>query len=79
MRAPDGRQPWRSTRIARLCRCEGNVHAQQTTHELSADKLLLDLDAAFHARRLSPAAIRNCTIRTRKGRSRSSADEISRR
>src|SRR5229473_355821 len=30
----------------------GAVHAQQTTHELMAESLLLELDESFHARRL---------------------------
>jgi lipopolysaccharide export system protein LptA len=30
----------------------GDVHAQQSTHELAAESVLLELDAAFHARRL---------------------------
>lgn len=39
-------------REARTVQVEGNVHAQQTRNELSAETLLLELDAAFHARRL---------------------------
>jgi LPS export ABC transporter protein LptC len=31
---------------------DGNVHAQQSTHELTAQKILLELDAAFQAKRL---------------------------
>ena len=39
-------------REARTVLVQGNVHAQQTTHDLSAESLLLELDEAFHARRL---------------------------
>jgi LPS export ABC transporter protein LptC len=38
-------------REKREVQVEGDVHAQQTTLELTADKLLLELDAAFQARR----------------------------
>ncbi|HXR09394.1 MAG TPA: hypothetical protein VN792_01395, partial [Candidatus Acidoferrales bacterium] len=38
-------------REARIVQVDGDVHAQQTTIELTADKLLLELDAAFQARR----------------------------
>ena len=38
-------------RNARIVVVEGNVHAQQTALELSAEKLLLELDAQFQARR----------------------------
>jgi LPS export ABC transporter protein LptC len=31
---------------------QGGVHAQQTTHELSAESLLLELDTAFHVQHL---------------------------
>jgi lipopolysaccharide export system protein LptA len=39
-------------REARTVQVKGNVHAQQTTHELSAENLVLELDTDFHARRL---------------------------
>ena len=39
-------------RDARTVQVQGAVHAQQTTHELTAESLLLELDAAFHARHL---------------------------
>jgi lipopolysaccharide export system protein LptA len=39
-------------RESRTVQVQGSVHAQQTTHELSADSLLMELDASFHARRL---------------------------
>jgi LPS export ABC transporter protein LptC len=39
-------------REARTVQVNGNVHAQQTTHELSAENLLLELDADFHARHM---------------------------
>ena len=38
-------------RDARAVVVEGDVHAQQATHELSAQKMVLELDAAFQARR----------------------------
>jgi lipopolysaccharide export system protein LptA len=37
-------------RELRTVQLQGNVHAQQTTHELSADSLLVELDTSFHAR-----------------------------
>ncbi len=39
-------------REARTVLVDGDVHAQQLTHELYAEKLLLELDAAFHAKRI---------------------------
>jgi len=39
-------------REAGTLQVKGNVHARQTTHELSAENLLLELDADFHARRI---------------------------
>ncbi len=38
-------------RDAREVLVDGDVHAQQTTHELTARKMLLELDATFQARR----------------------------
>jgi LPS export ABC transporter protein LptC len=38
-------------RAARTVQILGTVHAQQTSHELTAESLLLELDEAFHARR----------------------------
>jgi lipopolysaccharide export system protein LptA len=38
-------------RDARTVQILGAVHAQQTSHELTAESLVLELDAAFHARR----------------------------
>jgi lipopolysaccharide export system protein LptA len=38
-------------RAARTLQILGTVHAQQTSHELTAESLLLELDEAFHARR----------------------------
>jgi len=38
-------------RVARIVRVDGNVHAQQVTHELTAQEMVLELDAAFQARR----------------------------
>ena len=39
-------------RESRTVQVQGNVHAQQTTHELSADSVLVELDTSFHARHL---------------------------
>jgi LPS export ABC transporter protein LptC len=39
-------------REARTVQVNGNVRALQTTHELSAENLLLELDTDFHARRI---------------------------
>jgi lipopolysaccharide export system protein LptA len=39
-------------RESRTVQVQGEVHAQQTTHDLFADNLLLDLDTSFHARHL---------------------------
>ena len=39
-------------RDVRTLRIVGTVHAQQTTRELTADSLLLELDDSFHARHL---------------------------
>ncbi len=39
-------------RELRAVQVEGNVHAQQTTEDLTADNLLIQLDNSFHARRL---------------------------
>src|SRR4029077_1088484 len=38
-------------RAARTVQILGTVHAQQTSHELTAESLLLELDGAFHAQR----------------------------
>ena len=38
-------------RVARIVRVDGNVHAQQVTHELTAQEMLLELDADFQTRR----------------------------
>jgi len=38
-------------RDARTVQILGTVHAQQTSNELTAESLLLELDEAFHARR----------------------------
>jgi lipopolysaccharide export system protein LptA len=37
-------------RESRTVQLQGNVHAQQTTQELSADNLLVELDTSLHAR-----------------------------
>lgn len=39
-------------RELRTIQVEGNVHAQQTTEDLTADNLLIQLDNSFHARHL---------------------------
>src|SRR5579863_4910793 len=38
-------------RVARIVRVDGNVHAQQAAHELTAQEMLMELDADFQARR----------------------------
>src|SRR5579863_128383 len=38
-------------RVARIVRVDGNVHAQQVTHELTAQEMLMELDAELQARR----------------------------
>ncbi|MBZ5661970.1 MAG: LPS export ABC transporter periplasmic protein LptC [Acidobacteriia bacterium] len=40
-------------RESRTVQVQGDVHAQQLTHEFTADNLLLSLDEAFHAQRLT--------------------------
>jgi lipopolysaccharide export system protein LptA len=42
----------RFQRDTRRVQMNGNVHAQQATHELSAGELLLELDGEFHAHRV---------------------------
>ncbi len=40
-------------RESRTVQVQGDVHAQQLTHEFTADNLLLNLDEAYHAQRLT--------------------------
>ena len=63
-------------RDARSVQVEGNVHARQTTHELFAESLLLELDDGFHARRMVASGhpqLRDSDVR---GPIALSADEI---
>jgi LPS export ABC transporter protein LptC len=64
-------------REARTVQVLGAVHARQTTHELAAENLLLELDASFHARRLVASGhprMRNADV---QGPMMLDADEIS--
>ena len=55
---------------------DGDVHAQQVTHELSAEKLLLELDAAFRAKRIVASGHPQLHDLDPQGRLALSADEI---
>ena len=56
---------------------KGNVRAQQTTEELSADSLLMDLDASFHARHLVASGHPQLQNADARGPISLNADEIS--
>ena len=58
------------------CVVDGDVHAQQTTLELTADKLLLELDAAFQARRFVASGHPQLHDLSPQGPLALSADEI---
>jgi LPS export ABC transporter protein LptC len=64
-------------RDAREVVVDGDVHAQQTTHELSAQKMLLELDAAFQARRFVASGQPQLHDSSPEGQLVLSADEIS--
>ena len=55
----------------------GAVHAQQTTHELMAESLLLELDESFHARRLVASGHPHMRDSDVQGPMALDADEIS--
>ena len=63
-------------RETREVQVEGDVHAQQTTLELTADKLLLELDAAFQARRFVASGHPQLHDLSPQGPLALSADEI---
>ena len=63
-------------RDAREVLVDGDVHAQQFTHELSAQKLLLELDASFQARRFVASGHPQVHDLSPQGPITLSADEI---
>ena len=63
-------------RAARIVVVDGDVHAQQTTLELSTDKLQLDLDAAFQAKRFTASGHPQLHDLSLQGPIALSADEI---
>ena len=63
-------------REARVVTLDGNVHAQQTTHELTAQKMLLELDTAFQARRFVASGRPQLRDQTPQGPLALGADEI---
>ncbi len=56
---------------------EGDVHAQQTTHELTSQKMTMELDANFQARRFVASGSPQLHDLTPEGPLTMSADEIS--
>jgi lipopolysaccharide export system protein LptA len=63
-------------REARVVLVDGDVHAQQMTHELIAQKMSLELDAAFQARRLVASGHPQLRDLSPQGPLGLSADEI---
>jgi LPS export ABC transporter protein LptC len=63
-------------RDSRVVLVDGNVHAQQTTHELYAEKLRLELDADFNARRFVASGHPQLRDLDPRGPLTLSADEI---
>jgi LPS export ABC transporter protein LptC len=63
-------------RETRVVTVEGDVHAQQMAHELIAQKMSLDLDAAFQARRFVASGHPQLRDLTPQGPLALSADEI---
>ena len=63
-------------REARIVLVDGNVHAQQITHELTAQKISLELDAAFQARRFVASGQPQLHDLSPQGPLALSADEI---
>src|SRR5260370_21584142 len=55
----------------------GAVHAQQTTHDLTAESLLLELDESFHARRMVASGHAHWGDSDVQGTMALDADEIS--
>ena len=64
-------------REARTVQVLGTVHAQQATHELAAESLLLELDEAFHGRRLVASGHPRMRDSDAQGPIALDADEIS--
>jgi len=64
-------------RNARTVQILGTVHAQQTSHELTAESLLLELDEAFHARRFVASGHPHLRDSDVQGPMALDADEIS--
>jgi LPS export ABC transporter protein LptC len=64
-------------REARTIQLLGAVHAQQTTHQLSAESLLLKLDESFHARSLVASGHPRARDADAQGSTSLDADEIS--
>src|SRR5579872_3036563 len=64
-------------REGRTLRILGTVHATQTTRELTADSLLLELDESFHARRLIASGHPRVRDSDVQGTMSLDADEIS--
>ncbi len=63
-------------REARVVQVDGDVHAQQMAHELYAEKLLLELDDAFHAKRIVASGHPQLRDLSPQGPLALSADEI---
>ena len=63
-------------RDARIVVVEGDVHAQQLTHELTSQKMLLELDAQFQARRFVASGSPQMHDLSPQGPIALSADEI---
>jgi len=63
-------------REARVVLVDGDVHAQQLTHELTAQKMSLELDAAFQARRIAASGQPQLHDLSPQGPLLLSADEI---
>ena len=63
-------------RDAREVLVEGDVHAQQATHELTAQKMVMDLDANFQARRFVASGTPQLHDLSPEGPLALSADEI---
>jgi len=63
-------------RVARIVRVDGDVHAQQVTHELTAQEMLLELDATFQARRFVASGHPELHDLSPQGPLALSADEI---
>jgi LPS export ABC transporter protein LptC len=63
-------------RVARIVRVDGDVHAQQAKHELTAEEMLLELDSEFQARRFVASGQPQLHDLSPQGPVALSADEI---